>query len=560
MELEQYVSVVKRWWWLVLACVVVATGSSYYGTTQMPRIYQATTTVMVGRTLEQTNPNSQDIYISQQLAKTYAEIVKRRPALESAAEALDLAYVPSADSVSTRQVAETQLLEISVRDTNPERARALADEVARQLILQSPSAGGDQERSAFVADQLEDLQARIEATQADIEEERERLESANSARAIQQAQANINALEQKLSGYQSTYANLSNTVQGGANFISIIENATTPRHPISPNVQQTVLLAAAIGLTLGVGGAFLIEYLDDTVKSPEDVKRLTHVPVLGAIARISGDTYADKLVMVGEPRSPVAEAYRALRTNIQFSSVDQTARTLMVTSPNPVEGKSITLANLAVVMAQAGYRVVVVDSDLRRPVLDKIFELPSSPGLSDAVVSQAATALERRAPGEAGSSVKFVVPDQRAGDTPPSGAPFAQYLRRTQVPNLWLLPSGPLPPNPADILGSERMRQLVSSLGWAGLILFDSPPVLAVTDAAVLGARVDGVVIVYKGGSTRREEARRSVAELERVGANVLGVVMNNILRGQDGYYYHNHYYHYDHSEDGKERKRRESS
>ena len=138
MELEQYVSVLRRWWWLVAACVIVATGSSYYGTTQMPRIYQATTTVMVGQSLQQADPNTQDLYISRELAQTYAEMVKRRPILESAAQALGLSYIPSGGNVSTRQVAGTQLVEISVRDTDPDRARALADEIANQLILKSP--------------------------------------------------------------------------------------------------------------------------------------------------------------------------------------------------------------------------------------------------------------------------------------------------------------------------------------------------------------------------------------------------------------------------------------
>ncbi|MEA3376374.1 MAG: Wzz/FepE/Etk N-terminal domain-containing protein [Chloroflexota bacterium] len=556
MELEQYVSVLKRWWWLMVACVVVASGSSYYGTTRMPRIYQATTTLIVGQTMQQPDPSRQDLYISMDLAQTYAEMVKRRPVLQSAAEALGLAYVPSAEDVSTRQVAGTQLLEIGVRDTDAERARVLADEIANQLILRSPSGAGDQERRSFVTEQLEDLQRKIETTEAEIEEEREKLEAANSARAIQQYDANINALEQKLSSYQSTYATMLTSAEGGTNYLSVIEPATTPERPISPNVAETVLLAAAIGLTLAVGGAFLIEYLDDTVKSTEDVERVTGLPILGAISRIGGDTYAHKLVAAREPRSPVAEAYRVLRTNIQFSSIDSTARTLMVTSPNPVEGKSVTLANLAVVMAQAGHRVVAVDTDLRRPVLHEFFNLPNSRGLSDAVLSQRTTVGAGAAgPGvrDGGNPTPFALGSEReAKGMPPSKPPIMEYVRTTGVPNLWVLPSGPVPPNPAELLGSERLRQVVRDLRWADVILFDSPPALAVTDAVVLGARVDGVVVVYEAGSTRRDEAKRSIEELERVGANVLGVVMNQLSRGQDGYYYYHYYY----GEDGKGKER----
>ena len=541
MELEQYLAVVKRWWWLMVACVLVAAGSSYYGTTQMPRIYQATTTLMVGQVLEQADPGGQEFWIGEQLARTYAEMVGRRPVLESTAQALNLDFVPSA--VSTRLVGGTQLLEISVRDTEPERARAVADEIAQQLILRSPAASADEERRAFVAAQLDDLQTKIVTTEDEIEDERERLAAANSARAIQQHQANINALEQKLAGYRGTYATMATGARGGTNVLTVIEPASTPRSPISPNVGQTVLLAAAIGLSLAVGGAFLIEYLDDTIKSPEDVLRVTDVPVLGAIARIPGDEYPEKLITAGVPRSPLAEAYRALRTNIQFSSVDRTARTVMVTSPNPVEGKSVTLANLAVVMAQGGYKVVVVDTDLRRPVQHRIFGSPANPGLSDAILAHNPVSLTRSTAGDAARSVKFVLSDDHAGDTPPSEAATMTHLKRTDVANLWLLPSGPLPPNPAELLGSERLGQVVSALAWADIILLDSPPVLAVTDAAVLGARVDGVVLVLEAGATRRDEAKQSLAELQRVGANVLGVVINQLSRGQDGYYYHNYYY-----------------
>jgi non-specific protein-tyrosine kinase len=555
MELTHYFTVVRRWWWLMVACVIVASGSSYYGTTQMPRIYQATTTVMVGQSLQEVNPNSQDLWMSQQLAQTYAEMVKRRPILQSAAEALGLAFVPSSGSISTRQVAGTQLLEISVRDTNPERARVLADEIANQLIVQSPTASEDQERQDFVRDQLADLQAKIETTEAEIGAEREKLEAANSARAIQQYQANINALEQKISSYQSTYASLVMGVRGGTNFISVIEPATTPRRPISPNVEETVLLAAAIGLSLAVGGAFLIEYLDDTVKTPADVERAADLPILGTIGRIRGEEYPEKLITLEDPRSPLAEAFRVLRTNVRFSSVDRTARTIMVTSPDASEGKSVTLANLAVVMAQAGLKVVAVDSDLRRPVLHRIFGLPNSHGLSNAILTEDGWLVNGRNELKYGDPTDSAFAKSIDPRTPASSEPqIMRHVQATAVPNLWLLPSGPLPPNPAELLGSERMGQVVTELEWAEVILFDSPPTLAVTDAAVLGSRVDGVLVVFEVGTTRRGSAKRVIQELRKVDANVLGVVMNRLSPGRDGYYYQ-YYYRYYHSDDGRGEK-----
>ena len=254
LDLARLWAVLRRWWWLLVACMVVAAVSSYLGTTQMPRIYEATSTVLVGQALEQVSPTSQDFYISQQLAETYREMIKRKPILTAAAQTLGLSYVPLAEDVSASTVEGTQLLEISVRDTDPERARLLADEIANQLILQSPSADPDQdERRAFIRSQLADLEAKIAETRADIDETQAKLEQANSARVIQEYQSNIQALQTKLAGYQNTYASLLPSVEGGTNKITMFEAATTPTSPISPNVLETVATAAAIG----AGGCIL---------------------------------------------------------------------------------------------------------------------------------------------------------------------------------------------------------------------------------------------------------------------------------------------------------------
>ena len=380
MEMKAYFTTLVKWWWLLVVCVLVSSGSSYAGTLQMPRIYQATTTIMVGQALLQTNPSNSDLYISQQLAQTYAEMVKRHPILAGAAESLGLNYVPDAGTISTRQVPGTELLEISVRDTNPFRAQALADEIANQLIHHSPSNGDTQKRQEFIEAQLADLEAKIQVTDEDIKEEEEKLDASNSARAIQQYQSNINALEEKRSAYQSTYASLLLTTSGGTNYITVVEPAMLPTTPISPNVAETVLLSAVIGLGLAVGGAILIEFLDNTIKSPEEAEKLMNLPLLGAIADIKGDAYPDKLVTLKYPLSPISEAYRVMRTNIQFASVDKPLQTLMLTSPGPTEGKSVNLANLGVVFAQAGLKVIIVDTDLRRPVQQKIFGLSIGQG------------------------------------------------------------------------------------------------------------------------------------------------------------------------------------
>jgi non-specific protein-tyrosine kinase len=201
------------------------------------------------------------------------------------------------------------------------------------------------------------------------------------------------------------------------------------------------------------------------------------------------------LVTLANPRSAVAEAYRTLRTNVQLSSIDEALRTLLVTSAGPDEGKSTTLANLGVAFAQAGHRTILVDSDLRRPSLHALFGIPNDRGLTTMLLQD---------------------------DAP---APLVE----TPIEGLRLLPSGPVPPNPSELLASRRLEGAIARLvGDADLVLFDSPPALAVSDAAVLSRRVDGVVLVVSAGRTRREHAARARQVLERAGARLLGVVLTN--------------------------------
>jgi capsular exopolysaccharide synthesis family protein len=212
------------------------------------------------------------------------------------------------------------------------------------------------------------------------------------------------------------------------------------------------------------------------------------------------------LITLTDPRSPVSEAYRTLRTNLSFSSLDRPIRTLVVTSPAPDEGKSTTVANLAVTMAQGGRRTILVDCDLRRPALHTLFDRRAEPGLTNLLLEE-------------------------------DGQPA---LQQTQVEGLQLLSSGPLPPNPADLLGSQKIDKVIASLAEAAdIVLFDAPPVIAVTDAAVLGAKVDGVLLVISAGKTRREHAERAKEMLERANVRIIGAALTNAPQDSSigGYY-----------------------
>ena len=220
-------------------------------------------------------------------------------------------------------------------------------------------------------------------------------------------------------------------------------------------------------------------------------------------------TEAEKLITLTSPLSPVSEAYRALRTNIQFASFDKPARTIVVTSTGPEEGKTTTVANLAVTFGQAGNRVILVDADLRRPSLHRLFGLDNSVGLTNLFI-----------------------------DT--TGQQMSPHLQGTSAPNLRVLTSGPLPPNPSELLASQKMRSVVDWLrGEADIVLFDCPPILAVTDAAILGHQVDGVLLVFSAHRTKRDNAAKAKSLLEKVNANILGVILNNVQLDSSLYRYY---------------------
>jgi non-specific protein-tyrosine kinase len=480
---------------------------------------------MVGQNLQNVDPSTTDFLTSEKLAQTYSEIVRRQPALQATVEALNLpiTWQQLKGNVSVRLVQGTQLIEISVEDTVPERAQATADELARQLIRQSPTSpenAAATQHKEFVQRQLDDLQSKMDAGEARLVEMERDLAAAFSNQEAQKIQDQMTTLQSQINTWQSNYAQLLSFLgQTSPNYLSVIEPAQLPGTPVQPKTRQNVLLAAVVGLMIAGGVAFLLEYLDDTIKTPDDVAGALGLTTLGSIIRLEGASYPEKLITQQPGHSPAGEAYRMLRSNIQFMAGDKALRTLLVTSPGPLEGKSITLANVGVVFAQNGLRTILVDSDLRRPVLHKVFQAPNRVGLSNVLLAPVAKVSE-------------------------------EVIQPTSVENLRVITSGPLPPNPSELLGSARMSQLVAELlDVADVVMFDSPPVLSATDAALLANRLDGTILVTDAGRTRREAALRSIDQLQRAGANLLGGVLNRMQKKTGGYYY----YYYDHyySSDG---------
>jgi len=510
MSLAQYLKPLVKMWWLILAAVVVATASSFIVVRQSPPNYQSHMVLMVGRALENPNPSSGDLYMSQQLAGTYVDILKRDQIQNATMGALGLNWLPE---YTARLVPGTQFMELAVVDTDPLRAQAVARELANQLMRLTPAnaEGVDRSRQAFIEQQLDELETSIKTTRDEIAKKQSELATMFSARQIADAQAQIAALQSKLSASQTSYAALIQGSQRTAiNTITVVEPATLPIQPIGPNKYTMVLMAAAIGFVLAAAGAYLLDYLDDTMKNPADVQAALGLATLGAVPKMNGPS--GQGMLLPESSLPVIESYNVLRTNLQFATVGQHLRSLIITSSIPGEGKSLTAANLSIALAQSSQRVILVDGDLRRPRIHKLFHLGNAGGITTALL-QDSFDLE-------------------------------SLLQETQVPGLRVLAAGPVPPNPAQLLSSSRMRDLLATLqAETDILIVDSPPATAFADAALLSTQVSGVLLVIEAGRTRRDMARKALDALKHVNAPILGVLLNRMPRSAADYYYYYYYY-----------------
>ena len=311
------------------------------------------------------------------------------------------------------------------------------------------------------------------------------------------------------------------------NNVRILERAIVPGSPVRPRPVQNLLIGLAFGLGVGIGLAFVIEALDNTLKTQADVEQVLGTPVLGLVPVI-GRSGQDQPVQEGDnlrerdlgvfldPKSIAAECCRSIRTNILFMSPDRPLKTMVVTSPSPQEGKTTTAINLGVTMAEAGSHVLIVDTDMRRPRLHRSFGVPNQTGISTVIVGK---------------------------------APLEEAIKRTDVPNLDVLPCGPVPPNPSELLHTDRFRAVLANCAKLyDRIILDSPPTSAVTDPAVLGNLADGVVLVIKAGETTRDSGMHACRQLSSAKARLVGVIVNAIDFSNPAYgydYYYRNYYRY---------------
>jgi len=512
MELEKYLSPLLKWWWLIVIATVVATASSFIATTQQTPVYKSRTTLMVGSSISNLNPSSGDVYLSQYLSGVYADFANREPIQKATKEALGIDWLPV---YTSRVIPNSQIIEITVTADNPEISQVVAEELANQLILQSPASGIDnQKRQDFIENQLNILETQIVDTRASIEDLQQQLATLTSARQIADTQSQINSLSSKLDTMQANYANLlSSTPQGAANTLTILEPAQLG-YPDQPNRLIPIFLASAIGFSLAAGAAYIIEYLDQTIQSEEDIQRAFGVPVIGYIMKLSDETKKSDYIAT-YPRSPVAEAFRSLRTNLIFVIAKKKVKTLLISSVDMGEGKTTLIANLAISFAQAEKHITVIDADLRRPSLHNQLDLPQIPGLAEAL-----------------ETPKY--PDK--------------YTSKIYDERINVLTAGKSPLNPAELLASPKLDQIIEKFKKESeYVIIDGPPFI-VTDASILASRVDGMLLIITPGKVRKDVAKKIKLQFEQTGANLVGVVFNRIapkdLKKYGNYtnYYHPYY------------------
>jgi non-specific protein-tyrosine kinase len=538
MEIKHYLSLLWRWAWLLVLGVLLGAGIAYVVSVNTMPVYQAMAVYLIDEAPSGSGNEYAQTLFEQKLAQSYVRMINTRPVREETLAHLGIASDALRESklagmVSVSAVPDTQLLTIRVEDTDRERAADIANTMGFVFIEQN-QARENQRYAAPVANWEERLKAIGEEIQT-IEVQINEIGEA----ATPEEMANLSRLETQLNEAQIRYTDAFNKInelqvaqaQESSNLIEI-EKAQVSRTPIRPRTETNVLLAAVVGGMLALAIVFLVDYLDDTIKSPQEIVADTALSTLGTIALIKGENAAERLITSRSPRDPISEAYRVLRTNLSFSAVDENLSSVLVTSSSPGEGKSTTAANLAVVMAQTGKRVILVDADLRRPLQHKIFTVANNQGLTTAILD--------------------------------NSTPVTYHLQKSKLPELQVMTSGPIPPNPAELLNSQRMTQVLEDLQReADIIIFDTPPVLTVADASILAPRMNGTLMVVESGKTRRAALVQAVERLNNTNAHILGVVINKLnpkrLRGY-GYYYKYHYYYAGGKEYGRNPRRKRRS
>jgi capsular exopolysaccharide synthesis family protein len=494
-DLRGYVQVLgRRIHWLLAVTVLCVAVAVSFSSVQSKR-YSATSQLLV-------QPDSGNVPISgtQQTVSPTDVLTELQLVTSAPVEAAATKKLGFAPAVTATQVGQTNVIALTVAAPSPIQAAHEANTYANTFVSYQRTTAIDALASAE-----QQLQSQIKAIDTQVQA----LGGQNNPTA--QTSATIGALTSQEAVLKEELAQLQVTGAETPGGVEVVSPAEAPTSPSSPKPLRDGILALIIGLALGTAAAFAVEYFDDKVYTMEQVERLTGgVPVLAMIPKVKGwkNTNSPLLITEIDPFSPVTEAYRALRTSLQFAGHGGALRTILITSPSGAEGKTSTVANLGVVLAKAGERVVIVGCDLRRPRIGTFLGRGETPGLTNVLMSQ--------------EELKKVL--QPALNTP----------------GLAFLGTGPIPPNPAELLGSEKTAEMFRHLATGfDTVLIDSPPLLPVADAQVLSAYADAVLMVVSAGQTTEAEASRASELLTKVNARPTGIVLNKVVRrsGNDAEY-----------------------
>ncbi|MDQ7030311.1 MAG: polysaccharide biosynthesis tyrosine autokinase [Ardenticatenia bacterium] len=510
-DLREYLFILKRWFWAIVLSAILAAATAFFVSSQQQPVYRASGKMYILPAPSAGSGATADyaaIAASERLAQTYAELVRTYPVMERVIQnlGLDLSPAQLAAKVEVSPLRSTALIEVSVRDTDPQRAANIANEVMQVFILQNQAL----QASRYAASK-ESLQRQLAEIQAEMERTRARLDALANA-STQESVAERQRLEALLAQYRSSYATLLRSYEDvrlaearSTDNLYVVEAAVPNPSPVAPRTKLNVTVAAAIGIMATMFLAFLKEALDDSVKTGEQATKVTKAPVIGTIGVIGGRSEPAKLVTALNPRSPQAEAFRILRTNVDFASIDTPVHTLLVTSSGPEEGKSTLATNLAIAFAQGGRRVVLLDADLRRPSIHRFFQKANTRGVTTALLQP------RRS--------------------------VTAHLIETDIRGLLLMLTGPTPPNPAELLGSKRMKEMLEGLRThADIVVIDTPPLLALADTHLLSRLCDAAIVVVDVGSTKIQALENTVEQLRQNGVHLLGLVLNRVTRGRSVY------------------------
>ena len=519
-EFRDYLAILRRRKFTVLIAVMVVLGSALFLSLRQAKIYSASAILLIGQPGDGNQPD----------IDTEVRI------LESAeVRAIAQKKLPNVGGVSGSQGGSKRIIVVSSSSTNPT--------IAAKGVTAYVDAYGEyrqakaQERLQAQTDQtqakIDDLQKEIDSISSQLDTRRAEVDAQNippsnetATQALRRSQdvararkeveeqltPRLNSLLSQQIALEQLRRDFVASSQKAGERPTIITPPSVPTEPVSPKPVKDGIVAGSAGLILGIALALLFEYLDDSINTPEDVRRAlgNEVTVVGVVPNWSEwkDGRRGEIVTVSQPKSPVAEAYRAIRTSISFVGLDNPVSSLSITSPSAGAGKTTTLANLAVVLAGAGRKVIVVDCDLRRPRLHTFFGLRNDIGFTSVLIGeQPLSAALQRVPG---------------------------------IERLSLLASGPIPPNPSELLSSSRLTGILRQLRADGaFVLVDSPPLLPVTDGALIASVMDSTLLVASAGRSTRKHLRQAVDTLRRAHAPLTGIVLNRVASSDSAYYYY---------------------